>query len=151
DIEGAYMFLVDTSGHALFHPFLPAPHSYEDHPTYVHISKLEPDKKLLPILQSMANMETGSKELSILQPHPVGRVQGTLLPETVRLRRQKLKYLWAPINNTDFSIAVVLPIRNGEIVSSSYKCLTECNTEDFQYHRLGLSLKSHPTCKFFCT
>ncbi|XP_063611215.1 uncharacterized protein LOC134784939 isoform X3 [Penaeus indicus] len=138
DIKDSYVFLVDRLGRALKHPLLPEVHSLTDDPTSVTIDKLEIGSHVKPILEMAVSQQAGSESIEGLYIESLGYPRGIDIPKAVRVRRRSLQYLWAPINETGLTIAVVLPLdERKQAVSTVYSCKSqeECKTSHFNYNK----------------
>lgn len=150
DIEGGYVFIVDRLGRALKHPLLPAPHSVTVDPTYVTIDKLEISPGVRHILDKAVRQETGNETVKGLYVESLGYPRGINIPSAMRVRHRTLQYLWAPINETDLAIVVVLPVNeNGQVTSTEYSCKSPkaCETSHFEYNEPRNNV-SRTFCKF---
>ncbi|XP_071548614.1 VWFA and cache domain-containing protein 1-like isoform X2 [Panulirus ornatus] len=152
DVEKAYVFIVNSMGNTLMHPLLPSPHSLTEEPYHVTIDKLEKHSLDQNTLEQIVRQQPGSKDVRGVQVQSIGRPRGTTLPHAVRVAYAHLRYLWAPINTTDLTIALVLPLQDGKVMSSVYKChnSTACQVDDFQYH-LSKSDDDRKLCSYFGT
>ncbi|KAG7175915.1 VWFA and cache domain-containing protein 1-like 2 [Homarus americanus] len=141
DINNAYVFIVNSQGNTVVHPLLPSPHALTMDPAYVTIDKLERDPNVRSFLRDIVRQKPGFKVM--------GRLN---LPNAVQRQRASLRYLWGPINGTDLSIALVLPLKSGKVMASKYHCYnsTDCHMKDFHYH-LPKPSNTRSFCRFFGT
>ncbi|XP_042205515.1 VWFA and cache domain-containing protein 1-like isoform X2 [Homarus americanus] len=154
DINNAYVFIVNSQGNTVVHPLLPSPHALTMDPAYVTIDKLERDPNVRSFLRDIVRQKPGFKDvIKGTRVVSVGRPRGRLnLPNAVQRQRASLRYLWGPINGTDLSIALVLPLKSGKVMASKYHCYnsTDCHMKDFHYH-LPKPSNTRSFCRFFGT
>ncbi|KAK7065340.1 hypothetical protein SK128_020401 [Halocaridina rubra] len=134
DIKDAYVFIVSSLGNTLLHPLLPSPASLSQDPSYVTIENLEQSHNVKSLLGKMIAQEHGKEDVNGMEIYSLGKPEGTNFPNPVKISRHELRYLWGPIQETELTIALVLPLQEGKVLSSSYKCKGECHTADFEYN-----------------
>ncbi|XP_045114237.1 uncharacterized protein LOC123506332 isoform X3 [Portunus trituberculatus] len=154
DIENAYVFVINSLGITLMHPLLPSPHSVTQDPATVTIDKLEQHMDSYSILKKIIREETGKedREKGVLV-EALGWPADSHLPNAVRGKSANLRFLWGPINQTDLTLVLVLPLINGKVLSTRYTCLngTPCKVKNFHYHKPQPGDTSISFCKYLGT
>ncbi|XP_064108302.1 uncharacterized protein LOC135216728 isoform X3 [Macrobrachium nipponense] len=146
-IKDAYVFMVNSFGYTLTHPLLPPPYRITKDLTYVDIHKLEPAAQVESILDSIIRHSSGSQDsveagLNLVQCSTVegveiksvGRPSSSDIPGIVKLFNKTLQYCWAPINQTDLTIVIVLPQNDSKAYLPLCKGYQPQGLPAFKYH-----------------
>jgi len=104
--RSTYAFMTSRSGRAIVHPLLPAPTSAYGDPVYLDIRALEPEPEFNEVFASMTVGKSGSKTFVAKRFLPRGGKQ----KEGVTVKAVSSTYFWTQLEDTDFSLGVVVPV-----------------------------------------
>ncbi|KAL9960900.1 hypothetical protein ACROYT_G034408 [Oculina patagonica] len=137
-----YAFMTTKSGRTLIHPLLPAPADAYGDPIYMDIRNLErPESEFKSIFDSMSKGMSGNKSLSATRYLP----RGGSIKEGVTETHITSTYYWRPVQGTEFSLGVVIPV---SLENDVLDTLQIPDDYTFNYHRIDLA-PSERTCLYF--
>ncbi|XP_074609249.1 VWFA and cache domain-containing protein 1-like isoform X2 [Acropora palmata] len=140
--QKTYAFMISNSGRTLIHPRLPIPNEPYADPIFLDIRTLEKDAEFLEVFNSMIRGSSGSKTFNATRY----LMRGGDMLEGVTVKKLPSTYYWYPVESTEFSIAVVVPVGYQRQILSNIEIPK--NSYSFHYHRIDLISPTKP-CRYF--
>ncbi|XP_076108895.1 VWFA and cache domain-containing protein 1-like [Mytilus galloprovincialis] len=143
--NSSYAFMIDKTGRTIVHPLLPDPTYLQTDPVLVDITTLERSPGSENIMSSIKSGLSGNKTLLTYFTIP----RGNLINDGTSFRIVNATFYWSPVENTDFSICIVLGNEiHSKISESNFPISSEDLKNCFMYHNRSLSVDNFRDCRF---
>ncbi|XP_052072393.1 VWFA and cache domain-containing protein 1-like [Mytilus californianus] len=144
--NSSYAFMIDRTGRTIVHPLLPDPTYLRTDPVLVDITTLERSPGSGSIMSDLKSGMSGNKTLpSVYFTIP----RGNLINDGTSIRIVSATFFWSSVENTDFSICIVLGNEKYSAISEyKFPIITGDLEKVFMYHNRNLSDDSYPDCRF---
>lgn len=143
--NSSYAFMIDKTGRTIVHPLLPDPTYLETDPVLVDITTLERSPGSDSIMSNIKSGLPGNKTLLTYFTIP----RGNLINDGTSFRIVNATFYWSPVENTDFSICIVLGDEiHSKISESNFPISSDDLKNCFMYHNRSLSADNFLDCRF---
>ncbi|XP_063448509.1 VWFA and cache domain-containing protein 1-like [Mytilus trossulus] len=142
--NSSYAFMIDRNGHTIVHPLLPDPTYLKTDPVLVDITTLERSPGSDSVMSNLKSGLSGNKTLpSVYFTIP----RGNLINDGTSIRVVSATFFWSSVENTDFSICIVLGNEEHSEITELPKPTGDLG-KVFMYHNRSLSDDNYSNCRF---
>ncbi|XP_076341138.1 voltage-dependent calcium channel subunit alpha-2/delta-2-like isoform X3 [Tachypleus tridentatus] len=134
---GGYSFCTDHDGYIVFHPGLPTQVDYLDDPPHYDLTDVEINNKdIIEVRNNMIDRRSGNATLDVY----------IKMLDKKCIIPQRLRYYYTPVDQTTFSVAIVLPENRNFHLEAKGMNLTKGGQDLNEAEKEGVLISPWPFC-----